>query len=289
MNYEGTVIRPPSEAHSIILQVTVGCFHNLCSFCRAYKDKKFRIKSREEILADLEFAGQYCRQQKTVFLADGDTLTIPYARLVQILKDIRYHLPSVRRISSYASCGSILAKNIERLVELKKLGLSRLYMGLESGDDQVLEEIKKGSDSKEMIEAGRMVRQAGIFLSVTCLLGIAGQDKSSQHARATARVLCQMRPSQIAVLTLMLTGNTELAKKAGAGLFIMPPQQQLLEELRTMVAGLVDIRAQFQANHASNYLALDGRLPRDRQHFLNLLDLAIKGRIPLKEEILRAL
>ncbi len=293
MDYEGTVIRPPSEAHSIIFQVTVGCSHNRCSFCGAYregkKNKKFRIKSREEILADLQFASQYCRQQKTVFLADGDALIIPFARLVQLLKDIRSHLPWVRRISSYANCGSILGKSIGELAELKKLGLGRLYMGLESGDDTVLEEIKKGSDSQEMIQAGRKVREAGIFFSVTCLLGIGGQGNSIQHARGTARVLCRMQPSQIAVLTLMLLANTELAEKAGAGLFIMPEQQQLLRELRIILDGLAGIRAQFQANHASNYLTLDGRLPRDRQRFLALLDLAIMGQVSLKEEKLRAL
>lgn len=291
MDYEGTVIRPPSEAHAIIIQVTVGCSHNLCSFCGAYrgKNKKFRIKAREENLADLQFASQYCTRQKTVFLADGDALAMPFTRLVQLLKDIKLHLPWVRRISSYANCGSILAKSHDQLLELKKLGMSRIYMGLESGDDAVLKEIRKGSESKEMILAGRMVREAGIFLSVTCLLGIAGGDNSIKHAQATARVLCQIKPSQIAILTLMVLANTELAKKAGRGLFIIPGQQQLLKELRIMVDGLVGIRVQFQANHASNYLTLDGRLPRDRQKFLNLLDTAIKGQVPLKEERLRAL
>ncbi len=293
MEYEGTVIRPPSEAHALIIQVTTGCSHNLCTFCGAYRNrnrnKRFRIKSREANLADLQFASQYCKRQKTVFLADGDALVIPFARLVQLLKDIKYHLPWVRRVSSYANCGNIIGKSLEQLTELKKLGLSRLYMGLESGDDTVLKEIKKGSDSREMISAGSKVREAGIFLSVTCLLGIAGLDNSNRHARATARVLCQMRPSQIAILTLMLLDNTELAKKSRAGLFFMPDQLQLLRELETMVDGLVDIKAQFQANHASNYLTLDGRLPRDRQNFLTLLDLAIKGQVPLKEEKLRAL
>jgi radical SAM superfamily enzyme YgiQ (UPF0313 family) len=301
MNYVGAIIRPPSEAHALIIQVTVGCAHNLCSFCGAYRDqdkreqkikgkrKKFRIKSREENLTDLKFAKKYCRQQKTVFLADGDAIDIPFTRLVKLLEDIKFHLPWVRRVSSYASSNSILGKDEKQLLELKKLGLSRLYMGLESGDDTVLKEIKKDPDSSEMIKAGKLVRKAGIFLSVTCLLGIAGQDNSIRHGRATARVLCQMEPSQIAILTLMILDNTELAEKAEAGKFIIPSQRQLLQELRVMVDGLVDIRAQFQANHASNYLTLDGRLPRDRQSFLDLIDLSIKGQISLKEERLRAL
>ncbi len=288
MHYEGTVIRPPSEAHSIILQVTLGCSHNRCIFCGAYRDKRFRIRSDEEIGRDIGFAGRYCRRQKTVFLADGDALVMPYPRLHALCRRIRRELPWVRRIALYANSRDILRLGVEQLAELKELGLGRIYMGLESGDDATLAAIRKGADSTTMVKAGRKVRRAGIFLSVTCLLGIAGKDRSLAHARATAEVLNRMQPSQVAVLTLMLLDNTELGRQARQGVFRMPDRTGLFRELQTMIRGL-ELRAQFQANHASNYFSLDGRLPRDRERFLATVAQAISGSLHLTPEPQRAL
>jgi len=289
MRHEGTVIRPPSEWNSIILQVTVGCSHNRCTFCGAYRDKQFRIKKQTEIEQDLAFAAQYCRRQKTVFLADGDALVIPHQQMVRLFKSIRRQLPWVRRISLYANCRDILARSGEQLTELKDLGLGRIYMGLESGHDPTLTAVKKGATAAEMIKAGRRVRKAGIFLSVSCLLGLAGKKHSLVHAAATAELLRAMQPSQIAILTLMILDNTELAEESRAGRFSMPDREELFTELHTLVAGLDGIRAQFQANHASNYFTLDGRLPRDRKKFLAIIDQAASGAMPLKTENQRAL
>ncbi len=289
MQYEGTVIRPPSEWNSIILQVTVGCSHNHCTFCGAYRDKQFRIKKQTEIEQDLAFAAQYCRRQKTVFLADGDALVIPHQQLVRLFKNIRRQLPWIRRISLYANCRDILARSGEQLRELKDLGLGRIYMGLESGHDPTLVAVKKGATAAEMLRAGRRVRRAGVFLSVSCLLGLAGKKYSLAHAAATAELLRAMQPSQIAILTLMILDNTELAEESRAGRFSMPGREELFSELRTLVAGLDGIRAQLQANHASNYFTLDGRLPRDLKKFLAIIDQAASGAMALKTENQRAL
>jgi radical SAM superfamily enzyme YgiQ (UPF0313 family) len=289
MDYEGNIIRPPSEAHSIILQATVGCSHNKCTFCGAYRDKKFRIKDEAVITRDLEFAARYCGRQKTLFLADGNALAIPQARMVQLLSQIREMLPQVRRIGLYANSNDILRRSPAELGELKNLGLGRIYMGLESGADMVLKKICKGAGPDEMIAAGRRVREAGIFLSVTILLGIGGTEYSQEHALATAEVLNRMQPSQIAVLTLMILQNTPLDRLHASGKFQLPEHQALFAELRTLLVRLDVPRTLFQANHASNYFTLDGRLPRDKDKFITLVDQALKGSRALKPECHRAL
>ena len=291
MHYQGNIIRPPSEANSIILQVTVGCSHNRCTFCGAYraKDQCFHIKHDHIIDQDIAFAAEYCRRQKTVFLADGDALIIPQKRLLDLCGKIQTELPWVRRISLYANCRDILRRNTHELAELKQVGVGRIYMGLESGHDVILKAVCKGATASEMIEAGQRVREAGIFLSVTCLLGIGGRAFSQQHAGDTAAVLNAMRPSQIAVLTLMLLKNTKLGQAAAKGTFQLPDQTGLFRELRTLLEGLEDFRCQFQSNHASNYFSLDGRLPKDRNTFLAIIDQALSGGVTLKPEGLRGL
>lgn len=289
MNYEGDIIRPPSEAFSIILQATVGCSHNRCTFCGAYRDRAFRLKEEETVEADLAFAAEYCRRQQTLFLADGNALAMPQAKLVNLLQRIRSVLPWVRRVSLYANARDILRRSPEDLRQLRELGMSRLYMGLETGHDPTLLAIAKGSNSREMIAAGLRVRGAGIFLSVTVLLGIAGSRDSQAHARATAEVLNQMRPNQVAALTLMLLANTPLARSAQEGNFELPDRNGLLLELRTLLEGLDLDRAQFQANHASNYFELDGRLARDKIRLIGQVDDALAGAIKLKPEYHRAL
>ena len=289
MHYEGNVIRPPSEADSIILQITVGCSHNKCTFCGAYKDELFRLKADEVINADLAFAGQYCRRQNKVFLADGDVLVLPQKKLVALMNRIRVTLPWVNRISLYGNAKSILMKSRDDLLELKKLGLHRVYMGLESGCDLVLDKICKGIYADKMIEAARKIRQAGIFLSVTALLGIGGVEHSYDHARDTGIVLSKMEPNQIGVLTLMILPNTPLYEDCRSGRFTLPTARQLLLELRSMVECLELTRTQFQTNHASNYLPINARLNRDKKDILALLDKALLGEIFLKPEHLRVL
>ena len=289
MHYEGNVIRPPSEADSIILQVTVGCSHNRCTFCGAYKDEPFRIKDAATVEEDLAFAALYCKRQKRVFLADGDVLILPQHRLVALLKKIRHQLPWVNRVSLYGNAKAIRAKSVEQLQELKELGLNRVYMGLESGHEPTLAAIRKGNDSARMIEAGRRVRDAGLFLSVTVLLGIAGVADSQAHAIATGQVLSAMSPNQIGVLSLMLLPNTALYNDERCGRFALPSPAGLLAELRTMVEHINLDRVQLQSNHASNYLAINARLSRDKEQVLTMIDAALAGDVALTPEYFRRL
>ncbi|MBU0484467.1 MAG: radical SAM protein [Proteobacteria bacterium] len=289
MHYEGNIIRPPSEADSIILQVTVGCSHNRCTFCGAYKDEKFRIKDKSIVDADLDFAARYCRRQKRVFLADGDVLVLSQARLLEIFSRIRSKLPWVNRISLYANAKSIRQKTSSQLAELKELGLDRVYLGLETGHDPTLLLIKKGADAEALLLAGQKVREAGLFLSVTVLLGIAGVECSLAHAEATGRLLTAMAPNQIAALTLMLMPNTILYQDKRAGRFSMVDPQGMLRELYCLVDNIMLDRVMFQSNHASNYLPINCRLSRDKQDVLALIGSAIKGDVQLKPERMRAL
>ena len=289
MHYEGNIIRPPSEANSIILQVSVGCSHNKCTFCGAYKGVRFRIKDDLTIKEDITFAAKYCRQQKRVFIGDGDALIIPTDRLTEIFLSIRENLPWVNRISLYGNAKSILRKSNEELLGLKELGLDRIYMGLESGHDPTLKKIRKGVTAEQMIAAAVMVREAGVFLSVTVLLGIAGINDSEIHASESGRILTEMKPNQIAALTLMLLENTPLHEDAVSGSFHLPDQKMLLAELRTMVNCINLERVQFQANHASNYLPISGRLMKDKNKILQTIEDALAGRQRLKNEYQRAL
>lgn len=289
MDYDGDIIRPPSEADSIIIQVTVGCSHNHCTFCGAYKNKTFRIRSDEEIEQNIAFAEKHCTRQKRVFLADGDALILSQRRLLQIFAQIKSRLPWVNRIAMYGNAKAIRSKSIEELRELKGLGLHRLYMGLESGDNAILASVKKGETGESMIQAAERVRAAGIFLSVTVLLGLGGTLNSLQHARESGRILNQMRPGQIAALCLMPLAGTELGRDVAAGRFQLPTAQAMLLELQELIKNLACDRVQFMANHASNYLPLSGRLMRDRDHMLQKIERALQGDHPLVPEYYRAL
>jgi radical SAM superfamily enzyme YgiQ (UPF0313 family) len=289
MDYVGNIIRPPSEADSIILQVTVGCSHNRCTFCGTYRGELFRIKDGSVIDADLNFAARYCRRQSRVFLADGDVLSLPQNRLAALLSRIRRQLPWVNRISLYGNAKNGLRKSVADLEELKDLGLNRVYMGLESGHDPTLAAINKGVDSAAQIRFGQNIRAAGLFLSVTVLLGIAGRENSPAHARETGRAISAMQPNQVGVLTLMLLPNSPLYEQAARGEFKLPDRDGMLRELYQLVANIEVERLQLQTNHASNYLPLNCRLPKDKAQVLVAIDRARAGEIALKPEHLRAL
>jgi radical SAM superfamily enzyme YgiQ (UPF0313 family) len=254
-----------------------------------YKGQKFRIKSEEEILKDILFAGQYCRNQHRLFLCDGDTLSISQKRLVSLLKLIGTHLPWVTRIGVYANTKSIYNKSGEQLAELRNLGLKIAYMGLETGDDQTLKAIDKGADARRMIDMGRKIRKAGIKLSVTVLLGIAGKERSLIHARETGRVLTAIDPEYVGALSLMLVPNTPLFEENRKGTFSLPSPMEMLEEIGVMLQNTNLSRGQFHANHASNYLPIKARLPKDKEATLALIHKALRGEVALKPEYLRGL
>jgi radical SAM superfamily enzyme YgiQ (UPF0313 family) len=289
MHYEGNCIRPPSEAYSILLQVTVGCSHNKCAFCGTYKDKRFRIKDDKTILSDILFASKYMKRQDRVFLMDGDALIIPQKRLLWILDRIREHLPWVKRVGAYANTKSIKMKTLEQLIELREKKLGILYLGVETGEDELRRKIHKGSSAQTCIDMGRKVKEAGMKLSVTVLLGIAGREKSLEHARATGELLSKMDPDYVGALTVMLIPGTPLYDDFRAGRFQLPDERELLVELREMIAHTHLTRGLFFSNHASNYLPVKARLPRGKQEALHLIDQALKGEVGLRPEWLRAL
>jgi radical SAM superfamily enzyme YgiQ (UPF0313 family) len=289
MHYEGNCIRPPSEADSILLQVTLGCSHNKCTFCGTYKDKRFNIKKDAVILSDILFASKYMRRQDRVFLMDGDALIIPQKRLVGILDQIREHLPWVRRVGAYANAKSIGMKSPEELVALRMKGLGILYLGVESGDDETLKKIHKGATAEHLVSMGKKVKAAGMKLSVTVLLGIAGKERSLEHARATGRLLSAMDPNYVGALTVMLIRGTPLHEDFLSGRFHLPNERSLLVELREMISCTDLSRGLFFSNHASNYLPVRARLPRGKQDALDLIDSALGGKVALKPEWLRAL
>lgn len=289
MHYEGTVIRPPSEADSILLQVTLGCSHNKCTFCGTYRGKRFNIKTDDVIFEDIEFARKYCRRQNRLFLCDGDALVIPMRRLVPILERIRDRLPWVERVGVYANTKSIKMKTNEELAQLRKLGLKIAYMGLESGDNKVLEAIRKGADADKMITMGKKLKKAGIKVSVTVLLGLGGRRGSLDHARETGRVLTAIDPDFVGALSLMLIPGTELHDQYVKGNFQLPGPEEMLSELGAMISATNLTDGLFHANHASNYLPIRAHLPRDKEKTLELISQALDGKIPLKPEYMRAL
>jgi len=289
MHYEGNCIRPPSEAQSILLQVTLGCSHNKCAFCGTYDDKRFSIKDDKIILSDILFASKYMKRQDRVFLMDGDALIIPQKRLMWILDQLKEHLPWVRRVGSYANTKSIKMKTPEELEQLKKNGLGILYLGVETGDDELREKIHKGSTAQTCIEMGKKVRAAGIKLSVTVLLGVAGRKGSLEHARATGRLLTAMNPNYVGALTLMLVPGTPLNEEFRKGDFRIPDEQGFLLELREMINHTNLTRGLFFSNHASNYLPIKARLPKGKQEALDTIDAALRGEIGLKPEWMRGL
>lgn len=289
MHYEGNIIRPPSEAHSILLQATVGCSHNKCTFCGAYKGERFKIKPDEIIMEDLLFASKYCRQQTRLFICDGDALIIPQKRLLNILVEIEKQLPWITRVGVYANAKSLKMKTEDELKELKKHGIGIAYMGLETGDDDTLKAVNKGSSAAHMIEMGRKAKKAGIKLSITVLLGIAGREGSEKHAIETGRVLSAIDPDYVGALSLMLIPGTPLYKDYESGKFPILEPIETLRELRSMIAHTDLSDGLFHANHASNYLPIRAHLPHDKKMTIRLIDEAIAGRITLKPEHMRAL
>jgi radical SAM superfamily enzyme YgiQ (UPF0313 family) len=289
MHYEGVCIRPPSEANSILLQATVGCSHNKCTFCGTYKGKRFRIKDNDVILSDILYASRHMKHLDRLFIMDGDALIIPYPRLKWILEMVKEHLPQVRRVGAYANSKGIRLKSEDELRGLRDLGLGIVYYGVETGDDQTLEAIRKGANAQRLLDMGLKVKRAGIQLSVTVLLGIAGAERSLIHAKATGELLSAMDPDYVGALTLMIIHGTPLADDLAAGRFQMPDNAGLLKELREMIASTSLSRGLFFSNHASNYLPVKVRYPEGKEQALHLIDMALEGKVDLRPEWLRAL
>lgn len=290
MRYEGKIYRPPSEADAFILQATIGCSWNHCTYCDMYRDKRFRVRPVEESLADLRMAASLAGERiEKVFVADGDALVMDLDHWLPILDAARAGFPRLRRVSCYAMARNVLAKTDDELRLLRERGLSRLYIGPESGDPVTLKRIAKGDGFEAHVEAARRAHAAGMEISVIALLGAGGVERSEEHARATADLVTQMDPEFFAALTLTVVPGTPQALLEARGRFALPDIRGLLAELRTIVDRARPTDALFRTNHASNYLPLGGRLPRDRERILTVLDAALAGHVPLRPEWARGL
>lgn len=291
MRYEGAIYRPPSEADSLILQVTIGCSHNRCSFCGSFKDKKFRVRSQEEIMEDIEEGKAYARYVRKVFLADGDALIIPQKRLVPIFEAVKAAFPKLERIGIYGNAKSILKKSVDELKQLKKLGLGIIYLGVESGDQVTLDQVTKGTTLEKMEAASKRVKEAGILLSVTVLLGLGGVERSHIHAAETGKFLSRIEPDYAGALSVIVVPGTRLAEEVKNGTFKVPNPYMLLEELAIMIENTNVTHTFFASNHASNYLPVRAWLPEEKEKTLKAIREVLAKRDPnlLRPEFLRAL
>ena len=283
------VFRPPSEARSLILQATLGCSWNHCTYCAMYRGKEYRVRPIAEVLADVATArARLGPGVDKVFVADGDALAAGMAVWEPLLAALRDAFPRCRQVSSYATARNVLALSTDELTRLRAAGLRLVYLGPESGDDATLRAVAKGATAAEHVEAAARLRAAGIRQSVILLLGIAGLDGSERHARASGRLVTAMDPDYLAALTVTVVPGTPLARQVHAGL-TLPEPLGMLRELRMLLEEAAPTGALFRTNHASNYLPLRGRLPDDRHRLLALLDDALAGRVGLRPESWRGL
>ncbi|OPX92904.1 MAG: coproporphyrinogen III oxidase [Pelotomaculum sp. PtaB.Bin104] len=283
------VYRPPSEAASLIFQVTLGCSHNACSFCVSYKGKRFRVKTWEEIEADINAAKEYYRNITRVFLADGNAMVAETGLLLKVLEKLYHDFPYLERVGIYARASDFLSKKPEDLKKLREAGITLAYLGLESGDDRILKMIHKGSTAAEIIDGGRKAMEAGLPLSVTVIIGVGGPEMSEEHAIATAKAASAINPAYLSALTMLIPENSFMDRKVRKGEFKLLTPEQTLQELRVMLENMTLANCVFRSNHASNYLPLKGVLNQDREKLLALIQRALAHPELLRPEFMRAL
>ncbi len=285
MRYEGRIYRPPSEAPSYILQATIGCSWNHCTYCDMYRAKRFRVRSLPETLEDIQAAGaHYSDRVEKVFVADGDALGMDLEHWSALLGACKDTFARLRRVSAYATAMNLVEKSPEDLRRLRELGLTLLYIGPETGDDPTFKRIAKGADFAAHVEAADRARAAGIDLSAIFLLGAGGTARTEEHAEESARLITAMDPKYVSLLTLTVVPSTPIARLEAKGAFELPTIERMLQELREIVATAAPTNAVFRTNHASNYLPIGGNLPADRDRILAVVDEALAGGIPLKPE-----
>lgn len=280
LKYEGDIYRPPSEARSLILQATVGCSHNRCTFCAMYKQKKYRERELEELKEEIHAAGRLWPQTRRVFLADGNALTMTTEKLRSILQHLDSAFPLLERVAVYANPQDLLQKEIAELAELRSLKLGMIYLGIESGSGSVLQAVRKGASPEEIARGSARVKKAGIPLSVTLINGLAGLEGTEEHARESARLLNEIDPDYLGLLSLMIIPGTSLYREIKAGRFTPLGPWDMIREIRLMVEHLSLSNCVFRANHASNYLPLKAVLSRDRESLLATLDVLLKSKAP---------
>lgn len=280
LKYEGDIYRPPSEAGSLILQATIGCSYNRCTFCAMYKQKKFRERELEELEEEIAAAGRIWPRTRRIFLADGNALTMASDKLRSILQALNTTFPLLERVAVYANPGDLLQKESGELAEMRRLKLGMIYLGVESGSSSVLRSVNKGASPREIAMGATRVKKAGIPLSVTVINGLAGLEGSEEHARESARLMNEIDPDYLGLLSLMVIPGTPLYRRVQAGKLTLPGPWEMLQEIRLMVDNLSLSNCIFRANHASNYLPLKAVLSRDRESLLAALDDLLKRKAP---------
>jgi len=286
---QGIVIRPPSEARSFLLQVTHGCSHNRCTFCATYKFMRFQPRPFEKIEEDIALASRWNPGIRRVFLCDGNAMCLPTEELERILDCLAEHFPALERVGIYTNASDLLTKTPEELSLLRSKKLAIGYLGLESGNDEILTRVKKGAAAQEMIQAVRKAQEAGIDMSVIVLLGLGSNAMSEQHAADSALAVSRMNPRYLSALTLMLLPGTRLFQEYREGEFELMNPLSILQELRLLVENIEVENCVFRTNHASNYLPIAGNLPADRDRILEVIDLGIADPDLLRPESRRAL
>jgi len=288
--YEGSIWRPPSEAYSLILQATVGCSHNMCTFCGTYRDKTFRTKTTEQLKRDVDVVYPHAKNVKKIFLADGNALVIGTEELVSMLEMLRSRFGKLERIGVYGSPSDINKKSLDELKQLKKAGLGIIYLGLESGSDKILKKVRKGALSKHMISGARKVKDAGILFSVIFIIGLGGKEHTMEHGKETGRVLSEMDPDYIGGLTLMLVEGTEIDEEVKLGKMTLLDPKETLQELLLLVKELELSNCMVRINHASNYVPIGGTFPQDKEKVVHQLEgLLASNDINFKPEYMRGL
>ena len=276
-DYVGDVYRPPGEAHNILIQATVGCSHGACTFCSGHAGKRFRIKDRAVLEGDLAFAERYCARQDRVFVIDGNALTMPTEQWRWLLESIRARLPWVTGVGSFATAMDVAAKSGEELARLRGLGLDRIYMGVESGLASVLRRIRKGVDPDGLLRQGRRVKQAGMELQVSLIVGMVNADESMAHAKATGELLSAMDPDVVTVLSLLPEPGTRMREELDRGELVPPDTPGILWELRELLRHTNLDGGLFDNSHSTNYLSFQCRLPGEKQAGLDCIDAALAG------------
>lgn len=285
--YDYPLYRPPSEAGSLILQITTGCSYNKCTFCRIYKGKKFAVKSEEKIEKHILMGKHYAPNPEKIFLADGDVLCLSTARLLSLLQAVKTHFPNVKQISSYAGPRDLLRKSPEDLIKIREAGLALLYTGVESGSDKVLKAVNKGLTREQMITAGKKAKAAGFALSSMIISGLGGKELLKEHAIDSATIISEINPDYFALLTLMID-ETPMEKQLVSGEFQLLSPYEVMLELKLMLENLDLENCVFRANHASNYVPLKGILNRDKKMLLEQVNSALQSS-NFKPEAWRAL
>ena len=290
MRYEGDIYRPPSEAYSLLVQVTIGCSHNKCTFCNMYKEKQFRVRKQEEVLEDLAWAREHYRRVERIFLCEGDALCLANRKLLVILDYIRQHFPECERVTTYGRATDVLRKTDEELRELREHGIEMVYLGAESGSQKVLEKINKGETREELIEGVQRLEAAGIKTSVTFISGLAGPDDWEEHAVETGRMIAEMNASYVSLLTLMLQPPAPLLEDYRQGRFkLLTPEEVLAETCLMLQYAKPSKSCVFRSNHASNYVSIRGNLPEDNDSMIAALKRCMEDRGLLKDERFRML